>query len=84
MIPIFFFLAILTTTCFADSSLVLSTFVGSPYSNQQKTGFYDLILQEAFSRIGRKIDIEHLPAERSITNANLGLHGRGLCSSARP
>lgn len=38
-----------------------------------QTGFYDLILAEAFQRTGNHIKIEHLPAERSLTNANMGI-----------
>ncbi len=57
----------------AQQNLILSTFAGSPLSKADQTGFYDLILIEAFQRSGLGIKIEHLPAERSLTNANNGL-----------
>jgi polar amino acid transport system substrate-binding protein len=67
---LFFFLI---TPCIASQPLVLTTSVGPPVSNESNTGFYDLLLQEAFRRIGRQIDIEHLPAERALINANSGI-----------
>ncbi len=66
---LFFCLAI---PCVASQPLVITTSVGQPVSNNSQTGFYDLILLEAFKRIDQLIDIEHLPTERSITNANVG------------
>lgn len=57
----------------AQPDLNLSTFVGPPLSTINKTGFYDLILIEAFNRSGLSINNFHLPAERSITNANIGI-----------
>ncbi len=68
---VLFFL--LTTPCIASPPLVITTSVDPPESNESDTGFYDLILQEAFRRIDRQIDIDHLPAERSLINADSGL-----------
>jgi len=67
---VFFFL---TTTCVASPPLVITTFTGPPESNESDTGLYDLILQEAFRRINQLIDIDHLPAERALMNADSGL-----------
>ncbi len=67
---LFFFL---TTPCIASPPLVITTSVGPPESNESDTGLYDLILQEAFKRIGQQIDIDHLPAERALMNADSGL-----------
>ena len=61
------------TKGFAEPPLILSTFAGPPYSTTEKSGMYDLILKEAFARLGREIDIIQLPAERSLTNANQGI-----------
>ena len=63
----------LTAPCLASQLLVLGTFAGPPLSNESQTGFYDLILQEVFRRIDQQIDIEHLPAERSLTNVDCGI-----------
>lgn len=57
----------------ADLQLNLNTFAGPPLSNQDHTGLYDLLITEGFRRIDIKVTISHLPAERSIRNANTGL-----------
>jgi polar amino acid transport system substrate-binding protein len=57
----------------AQQSLLLTTSMASPLSKDDQTGFYDQILIEAFRRIGQPMKITHLPTERSITNANLGI-----------
>jgi len=69
---------ILSLLCQADTTLVqqplfLTTFMDSPLSKGDQTGFYDQILIEAFRRVGQPVQITHLPTERSITNANLGI-----------
>lgn len=58
---------------FGEKTLSLNTFAGPPLSNERQTGFYDLIIREGFKRIGIKINISHLPAERSLKNANSGI-----------
>jgi polar amino acid transport system substrate-binding protein len=63
----------LATPCIASQSLLITTSMGPPVSNKSQTGFYDLIIHEAFRRINRQIDIDHQPTERSITNANSGV-----------
>jgi polar amino acid transport system substrate-binding protein len=57
----------------AQQPLVLTTSMTSPLSRDDQTGFYDQILIEAFQRDGQPVQITHLPTERSITNANLGI-----------
>jgi polar amino acid transport system substrate-binding protein len=64
--------------CWADGGnaqqpLVLTTSMTSPLSKDDQTGFYDQNIIEAFRRIEQPIQITHLPAERSIINANLGI-----------
>ena len=58
---------------YAQQSLVLTTSMTAPLSRDDQTGFYDQILIEAFRRVGQPVQISHLPTERSITNANLGI-----------
>lgn len=65
----FFFMEIVN----AAPSLNLSTFAGPPLSTIDRKGFYDLVLTEAFNRSNVTIGISHLPAERSLLNANTGL-----------
>ena len=57
----------------AQQRVALTTSMAPPLSNDDQTGFYDQILIEAFRRIGQPVKITHLPTERSITNANLGI-----------
>jgi polar amino acid transport system substrate-binding protein len=57
----------------AKPSLFLTTSMTTPLSKVDQTGFYDQVLIEAFQRVGQPIQITHLPTERSITNANLGI-----------
>lgn len=58
---------------FSFPPLVLGTYAGPPLSNENQTGFYDLVLSEAFRRIGRRVEIVSLPAERSLLNADSGI-----------
>lgn len=67
------FLIFVPSSQAAAAPLVLSTFTGPPLSNKTRTGMYDHILIEAFKKIGKQIEILHLPAERSISNANSGI-----------
>ena len=72
------FVFILALLCMSDDGqaqdkLFLTTFVGAPLSKADQTGFYDLVLIEAFRRAEQPISISHLPAERSLTNANIGI-----------
>ncbi len=70
---ILFLFSVISSACFAGPPLLLSTFIGPPLSTPDQTGMYDLVLKEAFSRLGMEIDIIQLPAERSLTNANKGI-----------
>ena len=54
-------------------ALCLNTFAGPPLSTPEQTGFYDRVLRTAFDRIGVPVTIGHLPAERSLANANRGI-----------
>ena len=57
----------------AQQPLVITTSMAPPLSKDDQTGFYDQVMIEAFRRIGQPVEIRHLPTERSITNANLGI-----------
>ena len=63
----------LTYSVHAQQTLEITTSMTSPLSNEDQTGFYDQVIIEAFKRIEQPINISHLPTERSITNANLGV-----------
>ena len=42
-------------------------------TNDEQTGFADLVVGEAFKRIGYQLETIHLPAERALINANRGI-----------
>lgn len=67
------FFPLFAAPCFAQQPLILSTFAGPPLSTLDQTGLYDRILKEAFQRLNLEIEIIHLPAERSLINANEGI-----------
>lgn len=62
-----------TGPLWAQPPLSLTTFTGPPLSTKDQTGYYDRILIEAFDRLKIPITITHLPAERSLQNADSGL-----------
>ena len=57
-----------------SQELTFVTAAGPPMSANAagKPGFLDLLLKEAFGRLGRKIRLQPLPAERALLNANKG------------
>lgn len=57
----------------AEEQITIATSDGIPLSNQEGTGFHDQVVREACRRIGLSLNIEHLPAERSLINANEGI-----------
>lgn len=57
----------------AEERVTIATSDGLPLSNPEGTGFHDQVVREAFRRIGLSLHIEHLPAERSLINANEGI-----------
>lgn len=56
-----------------NPALVLNTAQISPRTTPAGTGFQDLIIKEAFRRLGISVKIVHLPSERSLVNANEGI-----------
>jgi len=53
--------------------ITLNTVGNPPLNTPQKTGFLDLVVESALTKIGIKLSTVHLPAERGLKNANLGL-----------
>jgi len=70
---LFFFLCLLVSTPVLSQTIVLNTAFGSPVSNDAQTGFADVVLSEAFRRIGYTLETQRLPAERALINANQGI-----------
>ncbi len=53
--------------------LVINTFDIYPYSTPHGTGSLDLVIKEAFRRIGQKVKIVWLPSKRALINADSGI-----------
>lgn len=54
-------------------SITLNTVGNPPLNTPEKSGFMDLVVSSALSKIGLKLNTVHLPAERGLKNANLGV-----------
>ena len=53
--------------------LVLNEANAPPYSNTERTGFFDVVATEAFRRARLELRLEKLPAERALLLSNSGL-----------
>ena len=53
--------------------LVLNEANGPPYSNPERTGFFDVVAIEAFRRARLELRLEKLPAERALLLSNSGV-----------
>ena len=63
----------LSVNTHAQQSIVLNTANEPPNSTKDYTGINDLVLKEAFRRIGYDLTIIRLPSERALINANDGV-----------
>lgn len=63
----------LTSPDASSGELSIGTAFEPPLSDSAETGALDLIIREAFARIGTDVNFVRLPAERSLINANLGI-----------
>lgn len=57
----------------AQKTLILNTAGNAPLHRPQQNGIIDLLVKEAFSGINIEVYLQHLPAERALMNANLGI-----------
>ena len=64
---------IVPASVLARQTLVLNTAFTAPLSNDQNTGFVDIVVREALARIGYDLETVRLPAERALINANAGI-----------
>ena len=62
------FAAQLSTPILAET-LVLNNATAPPLTNDDKTGFIDIVVGEAFRRVGLELSLITFPAERSPRNA---------------
>lgn len=62
--------------------LVLNTSALAPVSTPDRSGFLDLLYRELFARLGIAFEIQPLPAERALQNANAGIDDGEICRIA--
>jgi len=60
-------------TLMAKGDLVLNTAFGHPLSNDEQTGFADMVVNHALAQLDLKMESVKLPAERALLNANAGI-----------
>jgi polar amino acid transport system substrate-binding protein len=53
-------------------TMLIGSSYSAPFSTPQGDGYFDLVLEEAFVRVGREVEIRLLPAERSLRDADSG------------
>ncbi len=71
-----------STSALAEQKLVINSSYSAPITSLKKDGFLDLLYQELSIRTGIKIEIQHLPAERALVNANDGIDDGDACRIA--
>ncbi len=67
------FLCLFQSSANAQSTLTINAVGQPPLNTNTYDGFMDEVAREAIKRIGYQLDINHLPAERGLRNANNGL-----------
>jgi polar amino acid transport system substrate-binding protein len=75
---IFFLAAISLLSCFSTASsdqhtLILNTPGDPPYHYPKQNGILDLLIKEAFARIGMEVRLQSRPPERSLLDADQGM-----------
>lgn len=66
----------------AVAPLVLNTSYAAPITAPDKAGFLDLLYAELFNRLNIPFEIQALPAERALQNANAGIDDGDVCRIA--
>ena len=62
----------------SEQVLVLNNATNPPLTNEEGTGFLDVIVKKAFRRAGLGLELIKLPAERGLKNANAGIEDGDL------
>jgi polar amino acid transport system substrate-binding protein len=63
----------------AGETLVLNSGSRAPLTSPQHNGALDVLYQTLAERLGITIQIQHLPAERALLNANAGIDDGDVC-----
>ncbi len=66
-------LGLSSNPAWGEKILYLNTALTYPLSTATQTGFVDRLVQQALERLGYRLHISHLPAERALINANAGI-----------
>ncbi len=75
LIVLFFCVIVsLTPFAFGQQVITLGSYLEPPLSNTNQTGFFDSVAKEAFRRIGIDLQVDLLPAERSLVMSNDGIN----------
>lgn len=62
------------------TTYLLNTSTGAPYATEDKSGFLDLVVAEAFRRIGEKGEVPiYTASKRALINANEGVDHASPC-----
>ncbi|MCP4117824.1 MAG: amino acid ABC transporter substrate-binding protein [Desulfobacteraceae bacterium] len=78
LVLFFIGLCLCSSPVFARQPIIIGSDAAPPLSTTEQTGMLDLLVKEAFSRIGEKVIITPLPSERSLINANRGINDGDL------
>ena len=78
----FVFLCLAGHASARTAPLVLNTSALAPISSPDQSGFLDLLYRELFARLGIAFEIQPLPAERALQNANAGIDDGEICRVA--
>jgi len=68
-----------SSTTSTTPKLILNTSYTDPITAPDKSGVLDLFYQELFKRLGMAFEIQYLPAERALVNANKGIDDGDVC-----
>ncbi|XOF32861.1 MAG: substrate-binding periplasmic protein [Candidatus Electrothrix sp. YB6] len=63
----------------AMPKLILNTSYTAPLTAPDHSGVLDLFYQELFRRLGGEFEIQYLPAERALVNADRGIDDGDVC-----
>jgi len=69
----------LATESNTTPKLILNTSYTAPITAPDKSGVLDLFYQELFKRLKMDFEIQYLPAERALVNANKGIDDGDVC-----
>ena len=78
----FVFLCLAGQASARSAPLMLNTFDSAPFSTPDQRGFLDLLYRELFARLEIAFEIQILPAERALQNANAGIDDGEICRVA--